>query len=184
MCGGRVINWQLQHTSRRISPARSVELVRERSLAYRERYLWHIGKKSDILYSRRSDILISSWRASPISIKLTKIRPEKEKAECISIGGPWLYFPKNILAAGSIYRSPRAGNDPRKFVIIPPPLIRRITCKKHNEQEFSQFRCVQSINPGFLPSGQIINLSEYKKWEYVRGSHRLWLDGHLVTGFA
>ena len=80
--------------------------------------------------------------------------------------------------------SPRAGNDPRKFVIIPPPLIRRITCKKHNEQEFSQFRCVQSINPGFLPSGRIINLSEYKKWEYVRGSHRLQLDGHLVTGLC
>ena len=96
------INWQLQHSSRsetwdRDSSNWIVEL--ERSLAYRAMYLWHIGKKSDILYSRRSDILISSWRASQISIKLTKIRPEKEKADCISI---WLYFPKNILAAGSI----------------------------------------------------------------------------------
>ena len=91
-----------------------------------------------------------------------------------------IIFPKEYFG-GRLYRSPRAGNDPRKFVIIPPPLISRITCKKHNEQEFSQFRCVQSINPEFLPSGEIINLSEYKKWEYVSRSHRLPLDGHLVT---
>ena len=149
------------------------------------RDLWHIGKKSDGFFipAHRSDILISSWRASQISIRLTKIGSDKAKLECIDIGTrPRLYFPRNILAAATL--APGAGNDPREFIIIPPSLISRITCKKHTEQEISQNRCVQSINPGFLPSCQIINLSEYKKWEYVRGSHRLRLMVTWSRSFA
>ena len=93
------------------------------------------------------------------------------------------YISRGIFWRRRLYM-PGAGNDPREFIIIPPSLISRITCKKHTEQEISQNRCVQSINPGFLPSCQIINLSEYKKWEYVRGSHRLRLMVTWSRSFA
>ena len=63
----------------RIGSREILGISREVSLAYRE----EIGHS---LFPPQSDILISSWRASQISIKLTKIRPEKEKAECIGIG--------------------------------------------------------------------------------------------------
>ena len=103
------INWQLQHSSRSETWDRDSSnwiVEQERSLAYRAMYLWHIGKKSDILYSRRrSDILISSWRASQISIKLTKIGAGKGKSGMYrhwqAIKAP-IIISKEYLAARSI----------------------------------------------------------------------------------
>lgn len=185
VCGGQVINWQLQHSSLlrlqpswicRIGSGEILGISREVSLAYRE----------EIGHSLFPPVWHPHLQLACIS-NLDQIDENPSGKGKSGMYQHWQEIGPDCIFQRIFWRqalSPRAGNDPRKFVIIPPPLIRRITCKKHNEQEFSQFRCVQSINPGFLPSGRIINLSEYKKWEYVRSSHRLQQDGHLVTGLC